>query len=808
MSLPVEVNPLLASSVPDTSYKIDRSLRIRSSGTAYLSRTFGNGNRKTWTWSGWVKRGALGATSPLMGCNISSYALHYFYFNSDDTLTMYFESDSGSYKTGWYTTAKFRDTSAWYHVVCAFDTTQAAVADRCKFYVNGILQTINTLSYNQSYLPQNKDCWINTSGYTNYIGSGLGVYGYYFDGYMAEVNFIDGQALAPTSFGEIGPYGVWRPKAYTGTYGTTGFYLNFKNNASTTTLGYDTSGNGNNWTTNNISLTAGVTYDSMTDVPTLTSATAANYCVLNPLKNGGGGLVTAGNLRYAAGTVGNQAVFGSMAITSGKYYFEAYMNQGSPTGNAIVGLFNAAGILDTSWYNAVDGWALDNNANGNWYKRNNGAYTSLGSRTTTALAMVAVDKDANKIWFGADGVWFDSGDPANGLNPAYSNLSSAAAVTPAAEVYANQGSNDFLQMNFGQRPFSYTAPSGFKSLNTYNLPTPAIPNGAAYMGITTYAGNGTAQNITNGTFKPDMVWVKSRSLATSSNYLYDSIRGVLNSLTSNDTSAEQSVAQTLTSFNSNGFTLGTAGGALNGNGSTFIGWQWQAGQGSTSTNTNGSITSTVSVNATAGFSVVTYTGTGANATVGHGLGVAPSMIIVKSRTSVIDWVVYHTSVGATGYLILNLTAAAATSSFPWNNTAPTSSVFSIGTAGGTGASATNYVAYCWSAVPGYSAFGSYTGNGSSDGVFIYTGFRPRFFMWKRTDTTANWDIMDTSRDTYNLTGKQLFPNLSDAEFAGGVGDMLSNGFKFRDGSPGNNASGGTYIYAAFAENPFKYSLAR
>jgi hypothetical protein len=184
------------------------------------------------------------------------------------------------------------------------------------------------------------------------------------------------------------------------------------------------------------------------------------------------------------------------------------------------------------------------------------------------------------------------------------------------------------------------------------------------------------------------------------------------------------------------------------------------------------------------------------------------MIIVKSRTSVINWVVYHTSIGATAYLSLDLTIALNTTSLVWNNTAPTSNVFSIGTAGGTGASATNYVAYCWSAVAGYSAFGSYTGNGSTDGPFVYLGFRPRYILWKRTDTTADWGVIDTSRDPYNTTGYDLTPNAASAEGSGYTVDFLSNGFKIRLTATRINASGGTYIYAAFAENPFKYALAR
>ena len=279
---------------------------------------------------------------------------------------------------------------------------------------------------------------------------------------------------------------------------------------------------------------------------------------------------------------------------------------------------------------------------------------------------------------------------------------------------------------------------------------------------------------------------------------------------SNTTSAESSYG-ILPSINSNGFTVFTNGTYLasNESGGTYVGWQWKAG-GTAVSNTAGTITSSVSANTTAGFSVVTYTGTGANATVGHGLGVAPSLVICKDRSAAQGWITYHISSGATNYLVLNATTAATASSTAWNNTAPTSSVFSVGVNSGTGGLTDPYVAYCWAPVAGYSAFGSYTGNGSADGPFIYTGFRPRWLMIKRTDSTQNWIIVDTSRDTYNVANKRLFANLSDAEDTGipNYMDMVSNGFKCRDSNVSYNASGGTYIYAAFAENPLKYANAR
>jgi hypothetical protein len=262
----------------------------------------------------------------------------------------------------------------------------------------------------------------------------------------------------------------------------------------------------------------------------------------------------------------------------------------------------------------------------------------------------------------------------------------------------------------------------------------------------------------------------------------------------------------LSAFNSNGFstTNGTDPTApsiwVNASGQTFVGWQWKAG-GAAVTNTAGSISAQVSANPTAGFSVVTYTGTGANATVGHGLGVAPSLVIIKNRSGTDLWVSYHASLGATGYVSLSSSAAFATLSTVFNNTTPTSSVFSIGTASGVNATSNNYVAYCWTPIAGYSAFGSIATNSSADNAFVYTGFLPRFILFKRSDSTSDWGIFDTARNTYNVMGNLLNPNLSSAESSVTYLDVVSNGFKLRSAG-----FGGTWIYAAFATTPFKNSL--
>jgi hypothetical protein len=329
-----------------------------------------------------------------------------------------------------------------------------------------------------------------------------------------------------------------------------------------------------------------------------------------------------------------------------------------------------------------------------------------------------------------------------------------------------------------------------------------------YFDVTLYTGTDATQTITNsGLMQPDLVWVKSRNGAYN-HYLYDSIRGATNALRSSTTGAESQAGDSTLTTTTNGFTVTGTGLGVNSNGTTIVGWQWNAG-GSTVTNTSGTISAQVRANTTSGFSIVTYTGTGSNATVGHGLGVAPSMVIVKKRSASENWVVYHTSVGATKYLTLNLTDAETTSATRWNNTAPTSTVFSIGTSGNVNDNTGTYVAYCFASVAGYSAFGSYTGNGSADGPFVYLGFRPEFVMIKNATTAGtSWEMFDNARETFNLMDLELLANSSNAEGTYTYGDFVSNGFKLRSTNNGVNQSSATLIYMAFAENPFKYALAR
>jgi len=318
-----------------------------------------------------------------------------------------------------------------------------------------------------------------------------------------------------------------------------------------------------------------------------------------------------------------------------------------------------------------------------------------------------------------------------------------------------------------------------------------------YFNTVLYTGNSSTQSITGVEFQPDFTWIKARNQAYN-HFLFDAVRGVQKRIKTNSTDAESTVTG-LTSFDTDGFGLGS-NVDMNGSGVNFASWNWKAG-GTASSNTDGSITSSVSANQDAGFSIVSYTGTETNATVGHGLGSAPRMILFKRYGTTGNWGVYHESLGNTKGLFLNTTDAESTESTYWNNTSPTSSVFSLG-GSSLGNKSTSMIAYCFAEKQGYSKFGSYTGNGSTDGTFVYTGFKPAFVIFKRSSGTGNWQLLDNKRLGYNVENRTIYPNSSIAEQDEDDADLLSNGFKLRGSGTDGNGSGSTYIYMAFAENPF------
>lgn len=790
-------NPLLLG--PE-GYQISRSVRLRSSASAYFNRTPASaGNRQIYTWSGWVKRGTLGGTFPSLFWANNGSTSDVFQFNNADALR-FFQNDGISSFIA--TAAVFRDPSAWYHIVLAVDTTQATASNRVKIYVNGVSQNLSV----STYPTQNYSGYINNT-FVHRIGNSDS-----FDGYLTEVNFIDGQALTPASFGETDSItGVWKPKKYAGTYGTNGFYLNFSDNSSNTatTIGKDYSGNGNNWTPNNISVTSGVTYDSMLDVPTMWADGGngrGNYAVVNPLSKGTSQTsVIDGNL-YAipiSGASNWGTVFSSIAIpTSGKWYMEATAQVYAGSGNS-----SSFGVVDATSFIPTNSAILYTFSTGEGFDGilahlfsdyvspiSDGVQgTNVTGLTGTSInLMLALDVDNGKVYAGYNGTWLNSGNPAGNTGEIATRTFSANDVVAGHTSW--NGTNDQSQYyNFGQRPFAYTPPAGFKALHTGNLPEPTIKLPNKWFDATTWTGdNTTNRTIANaGSFQPDLVWTKGRS-TTWENFLQDAVRGAPNFLISNSTNAEATTSPNIvSSFAANGFVVQNNGNS-NASGSTYVAWQWKEG-------------------ATAGFDIVTYTGTGANRTVAHSLGVAPKMMIVKSRSAAgQNWLVYHSALGATKALFLDLTNASTTATTPWNDTAPSSTVFTVGTSSGSNANGTTYVAYLFAEVAGFSRFGSYTGNGSADGPFVFCGFRPRFVMVKRTDSTANWITLDAARNPGNEANGKLYPNLSNAEDLGAAAaeDFLSNGFKLRATWQDMNQNGATYIFMAFAENPFKNSLAR
>jgi hypothetical protein len=790
---------------PSGGYVIPRSLRFRSSASAYLNRTFGTPtDNKKFTISVWMKRGTLG--SPRRGWFSTTGLADYFEFDASDRIRFSFGNDSNA---ALISNQVFRDPSAWYHIVTAVDTTQATAANRFRVYVNGVeITSWGTASYPaQNFVPT-----MNSAVAHNIAADYNLTAGQYFDGYFAEMNFVDGQALAPTSFGATNATtGVWAPIKYTGTYGINGFHLDFNSYATTAALGTDTSGNGNTWTVNNVSVTAGVTYDSMIDVPTVTD-TGSNYCTMMPNAMSSGYTLADGNLTTGASAASPASIaFTSIGMVTGKYYWEITVGSINNTN-----LFPRYGVslMDTGFdatsypdANTMEFFATSDGTYGGRIRVYGGTF--YGTYAAVAVGAVighAYDASTGKIWISKNGVWY-TGDPSANTSP-WATLTNFIGYTVYPSVAERSSSSN---VNFGQRPFAYSVPTGYSTLNTYNLPAPSILKGAAHMAATTYTGTGaslTVANTVNSTsFQPDLVWIKSRSAATN-NIVFNSIRAATNYLISNSTVSEATNANTLTAFGSTGFTLGSDASSIgvNVNAATYVAWQWK-GSGTTVSNTNGSITSTVCVNQTAGFSIAQYTGTGANATVGHGLGVAPSMIILFDTVAANNHNVYHSSLANTQSMLLNAVNAVGGGATYWNSTSPTSSVFSLGSNVETNQSTHPIIAYCFAPIAGYSAFGTYSASASADGPFIYLGFRPAWVMIKVTTAGDYWEIMDSKRPGYNCIGGNLHGNDALAETTPAIIDFLSNGFKIRSAGDGVG-SAQTMIYAAFAESPFKNSLAR
>ena len=776
-------------------HKIDNSVRFYSN--TQLSRTpSSSSNKSTWTFSAWFKRSLFSDSNydGIFSAGSGGVNRDVLYFDNNDLLH-WNGYTSTAYDWQLISTQKFRDPAAWYHIVLVQDTNQETESNRIKIYINGEQITAwGTASYPNRY----KTGYVNntnehTIGSTPYDTT-------YFDGYITEINFVDGTALTPASFGET-KADTWVPKAYTGSYGTNGYYLKFGNSSS---LGTDSSGNGNTWTVTNI-----VATDQVPDSPT------NNFATLNTLSPGawaGYNSYSEGALQYATPVTGGGFGQGTIGIpSSDNWYFEVYVKT--------AGFSPVVGFCRSDCRNA---FPSDADPSITYYSYGTAGYLIVDGTTDSGADagkgaedddIVGVSYDGTDVkFYKNNSLMYTKTYDVSGLVPLFSDGTSGSTGTTGVVNFGQDSSfagNKTAQGNTdanGRGDFYYSPPSGHLALCTANLPdpvaafNPAVNNSPQdHFNTVTYTGNGSSISVTGVGFQPDFVWLKNRASAYD-HELFDVIRGAQNYLMANQTNGANTLSTTLTSFDSDGFSYGSnvGGNAASGQ----VAWNWKAG-GTGVSNSDGTISSTVSANTDAGFSIVTYNGSSAG-TVGHGLSSAPELVIQKVRNQSGDYWWTGTTVidGSMDYFKLNDTDAKADSSY----SVPTSSVFSNVTFTG----ATSNVAYCFHSVEGFSKIGAYLDNGSALGPIIYTGFRPAWVMVKRVNDTENWYINDTTRSTYNpLDNATLYANLDAAEGSGHAIDYLSNGFRIVNSNAAYNGSNtGSYLYMAFAEMPFKYANAR
>ena len=785
------------------SHTIDQSLRFDDGDSARLADTMGTPtDTEKATISVWVKRGQLTGVNQTIieGYNGSSGTASSIYFDASNRLHVAFGGGGGALTTN----AVFRDVSAWYHILVAFNSSKSNSTKRCRIYVNG--QEITSFS-SSSYPNRYQEQHMFSSGSNHRIGSNWNNSGNFFDGYMAEFNGIDGTGLTPSSFGETKD-GIWVPKDVSGlTYGTNGFHLDF---ADSSAIGNDVSGNDNDWTPSGLAAT-----DVVLDSPTNT------FAVMNVLDKNSMTL-SEGNLRCTP-TGDYKAVRGNFAIPlTGKWFFEARVTTGGG-GNITdsqIGIATDQNVLTgTSPYPQTATYAVLYFLSGTIRRLGSAVQTGLSSFAAGDVLGVAINSTDNEVQFYKNG----------------STVGSAVALpstTKNSFAFFVGGTSRSSVFNFGQDSTFAGAvsagsatdgvgtfqslPTDFKALCSANLDEPAIIDSSEYFNTSLWTGNGGTTTVSDVGFQANFTWIKARS-APRHHLLWNAVSGVSRRLQSSNADPESFTdGKGITEWNSDGFVfVHQSSNEFNTLNQTMVAWNWKAGT-AVSGNTTGSGTAktyTGSVNTEAGFSIVKYVGNGTSGhTIPHNLGTVPKMIIAKNLDQADDWAVYHNAIGAGNYLKLNENNLSTSAAAVWNDTTPSDSVFSVGSNHQTNATDEDYIAYCFADIEGYCKAGSYIGNGSADGQFVYTGFRPAWVMHKTVDTTANhWSIRDNKRDPDNEVLLALYANLTNADDTGGDAiaiDFLSNGFKARRTNSQLNQSGTKYIYLAFAEQPFKYANAR
>jgi len=802
---------LLAASGGEDAYEIEQSIVLDNVDDAHLEITPSSaGNQRTWTQSFWMKLLSYGdnymGIYGFPGGSAVSYYNGLPYFNTDGNLNFLDNYGAGTYGGPYVTFAtSLKDRSAWYHIVVIFDTTESTESNRIKVFRNNVQCSAVT---NLTWPSLN---WQGTINSTVLHTINQTQDSYYGNMQLAEYHFIDGTARAASDFAETdSDTGQWIPKEYEGgSYGTNGFYLKFVSGA----LGTDSSGEGNNLTASNLA-----NADVMPDSPT------NNFSTLNALANTMGTL-SQGNLKIVSAN-NSDACYSTIGVTSGKWYWEVGVTDIISGGGHFIGVGNAPDVIaGAAWYSAGVLGILTHNGN----KINNGWGTTaayVGAASDGDIISVALDMDNGKMWVARNGTWGNSGDPAAGSN-SFVDGTYALPSGHVMPIIGRGGSyNETYIFNFGQNGtfngtetaqgnadgggignFYYSPPSGFKALCSQNLPTPTIKKPTDYFNTVLYTGNSSSQNITGVGHQPDLVWLKNRNESGGyPNLLYDAVRGVNNAIRSDDTAAEADrTGDGVSAFLSDGFTLPGGGWESNAGGS-YVAWNWKAG-GSGSANNSGDINATVSANTTAGFSIVKWTANDSDKdTIAHGLGVQPAVVIYKTLDTVVNWYLMTDKIdGTDDYLYLNTTAAKQdnnTGTYGWQ-TSSTITNWDFGSS--------EMIAYCFAEVEGFSKFGNYTGNGAADGPFINCGFRPAFVIFRPIAVGNYWLILDNKRDPFNDDAPQrLYSNVTDAEttYSQTKVDFLSNGFKINGTYGDTNVSGGTILYMAWAESPFKYANAR
>ena len=797
---------------------ISNSLRFNQGDSPHLElASLSGGSNTKGTVSFWCKRGVLSDDMRMW----SNYAgsgtdRNQIGFLAADTLTV--QIGDTAMRT---TNRVFRDVTNWYHIVVAFDSEQSTANDRIKVYVNGVQETSFGTTNNPS---EDAEIFINNDKI--YWGrretSSL-----YFDGYLAECIQIDGSQLTPTSFGKEVD-NVWIPIDTSGlTFGTNGYrlqYLQTGTSQNASGIGADTSGNTKHFAVTNLAAS-----DVVIDTPENT------FCTMSPLvRNPGKGVFTEGNLQTtSSGSPAAQSFGATFAVSSGKWYWEGYINTtGTITPYMAVVSFNSGSNKDLNGNaNTLEGdsSATDKYVSYGQTGVRNGSHgynnvlttniTTIAQGQVIGFALDMVSKEL-KIYnngvaqFSGNNV-ADSGDLVGFVMPAVSNYTDDKITMNFGQDDTFAGALSSNSVTGGGGKFRYAPPAGFNALSSRNLDEPAFsanPNRPENVDDNfeafTYTGNSDSTRTISGfNFQADLMWNKARN-QTFSHRIYDSTRGNDKGIFSNNTSVE-STHDVFNGFTSDGFnttTDGSAGDLLNYNGGTYVVWNWKGNAGTTSSNDSGDITTTVQVNTKAGFSIITYTGSGTDGnTIGHGLNQQPDFIIGTPRdSSGSNRVVWHKEISLGTFLKLNLTDAVATS----DQFVSVSDTL-IGVGGNANLSGKAQVIWCWHEVAGYSKFGSYTGNGNDNGPYIHLGFRPKLFVAKRTDSTNDWQVMDSSRNPTNVMDGLLFWNLSNSDTSDAAynRDFLSNGVKIRGSESYVNASGGTFVYMAWAEMPEKYSNA-